>query len=247
MAVTTVSGQVASFATSSAVNADQTLAYPGNVTAGDLLWAWAVVGTSGRTVLTPTDSQGNTYTAVSAQLNQGSNSGRLYWAIAGSTGPCTVTFPHPTGGSAFMSGAIMQKTGNPSSSPIGQNGSRNLASVTSISLASALAGVLAGSAVDTFVTDDSSNTAAYTITAGWTIQSAQNNGASVARVAEASQDNVSAGSYNPQWTMSPSASGMIVFTAEVVASGGGPAAPTYPQLEHAVMRGSERGVLLGVR
>ncbi len=78
-----------------------TFSYPSNVTAGDLLVVTlAYKGSSNLIANTvPTDSQGNTYTAVSSTtslVNAGSNSSRSigsFVATAGSSGANTVTVP----------------------------------------------------------------------------------------------------------------------------------------------------------
>ncbi len=98
-AVTTVQQAPFQYLSQSNCNSPSTfsVAYPSNVTAGNLLVVTvAYKGTAG-SAYTPTDSQGNTYTLLSgssASAGPGSNSNRrigVYSTIAGSTGANTVT------------------------------------------------------------------------------------------------------------------------------------------------------------
>ena len=71
-----------------------TLAFPSNVVAGNTLVA-TIAGfhsPGGFTCETPTDSQGNTWTAAVAQQTSGNGGIRTYWAKAGTSGANTVTF-----------------------------------------------------------------------------------------------------------------------------------------------------------
>lgn len=77
-------------ATVGAVTASQSLAYGSNVTAGDLLVV--AVSTYGVDTVTPSDSQGNTYTRAAGYVtNPGNGTLSIWYAIAQTTGACTVT------------------------------------------------------------------------------------------------------------------------------------------------------------
>jgi len=87
------------------------LAFSSNVTAGDLLiCAAAVYGNSNSYPITMSDSQGNTWTVVATQLN--SATGAYYgvaigFAIAGSTGACTVSAALTGGSFAGTNGQLV--------------------------------------------------------------------------------------------------------------------------------------------
>lgn len=66
-----------------------TLAFTNNVSAGSLLVVLAVNGANQANTIT--DSQGNTYSAAKTQFGAAIGTAGIYWAIAGSSGACTVT------------------------------------------------------------------------------------------------------------------------------------------------------------
>lgn len=86
--------------TASGAGGQQQCAFPGNVTVGNLIIA-AINCTPqvGKTVTGVTDSQGNVYTAVGAlQAGWFSSLLGIWWAVAGSSAPCTLTFTTDGGG-----------------------------------------------------------------------------------------------------------------------------------------------------
>lgn len=92
MAIALVSGQNAERVVTGVNNT--TLAYPGNVTSGNLLVVWmAAFEGGGADIQTPTDTRTSTYTAIDLQVEPVVGAVmRGYWAIAPSSGANTVTF-----------------------------------------------------------------------------------------------------------------------------------------------------------
>lgn len=98
----------------------QQVAFLANVTAGNLLIA-AINATpqAGKTLTGASDSQGNVYTVAGAiQAGWFGSQLAIFWAVAGTTGPCTVTFT--TDGTGFQQYTAMTcheisgiNTGNP--------------------------------------------------------------------------------------------------------------------------------------
>src|SRR5438309_1511819 len=85
--------QSAASASQTPATATMTKAFTSNVTAGNRILVWTdSQAASGQVPGTPTDSQGNTYTQlVGTTYNGTAGTFRLYSAVAGSTGACTVS------------------------------------------------------------------------------------------------------------------------------------------------------------
>jgi hypothetical protein len=101
----------------SAPGGDLVKAFTSNVTAGSLLLLHSENADTGSSsyLNTVTDSQGNTWTRIHAS----NGNGVIFWAIAGSTGACTVTATFVVGaGSLYTVIAIAEYSGVRTSSPV---------------------------------------------------------------------------------------------------------------------------------
>jgi hypothetical protein len=103
-------------------------AFPANVTAGNLLLALTIIGINGFLVTGVTDSQGNTWTqADQAEQPSTSNQG-IWYAIAGSTGACTVTVAANNSGGMH----IMEVSNIRATSPLTAHGNATSAAATPV-------------------------------------------------------------------------------------------------------------------
>jgi hypothetical protein len=118
--------------------ASQALAYVSNVTLNDLLIVIARCGSIVST--TVTDTQGNTWHNLTYQSISAFGSLQISWAIANATGANTVTVTPDASSTIRM--AILEYSGNPTSSPVDaenntQTGTSTAAAATSITPAAA--------------------------------------------------------------------------------------------------------------
>lgn len=68
------------------------VAFVSNVTIGNLILAFCGHATALSPTFSVSDSQLNAYTAATALASNSTNKAQMFWAKAGSTGACTVTF-----------------------------------------------------------------------------------------------------------------------------------------------------------
>lgn len=94
------------------------VAYPGNVTAGNLLVVMMWLYPDSATFNDPTDTLSNTWHPATAKVTNASPLGvamRIYYAIANASGACTVLIS--TGGSGSTFGASIQEYSGNAASP----------------------------------------------------------------------------------------------------------------------------------
>lgn len=200
-----------------------TIAFPSNVTAGNLLLVYATEATANGSGLAVSDSLHNTWTPlgfVTTGAGVGNCSGAWFWAKANASGANSVTisatFNSPCGG------AIIEISGADGVTPINQNAS-----------AADLAGsnAPASGPITTTVANclliggciQENNFETFGAGTGWTLQSSltQPSPSNIAYAIE-TQNATSAGTYNAQFTMSISNAwcAHIIAIAPISASGG---------------------------
>jgi hypothetical protein len=110
------------------VSTPQNIAFTSNVTAGDLLIV-DIAATSTTVTYTVTDSQGNSYALIEAALLTGL-AALTYYAVAKSTGACTVTIA--PSGSVGLTAAITDYSGNSSTPSDSFTGNSSVSPTTSL-------------------------------------------------------------------------------------------------------------------
>lgn len=198
--------------------APQTLAFPADVTAGNLLVVGVATYNPGVTVAV-TDSQGNTYTQAvgyATSTEAGGVRASQWYAIAGSTGPNTVTVSPSA--SAYSAIHLLERSGVDTADPFNAGstgtGTGTAADCGSVPVAQA------DSLVVVLVADNAGGSRTWTAGTGFDLRTQQPNGSSF--VASATEDDLSVGAaVNGTITLSTSAAWAAIGASYNPATGGG--------------------------
>ena len=177
-------------------------AFTSNVTLGNLLVVWMDDFNTGTTgTVTVSDSRGNTWNQVQTSLAGGSGRCIMFWAVANSTGSCTVTFNAGGHNFVFPIIQVMEFGGGPSS-PL-ETSVQATGSSTSPQANITVSGT-ADLIVAAVVPTASSSTST---TAGWTAAASGINNSAIYAV------EVAAGTFTPTFSMSTTGGWGVIAVA----------------------------------